>query len=152
MLNNGGAKWAQVGWWKLPGGARRAFVQWTDNAGHWFTETFAASPIGQTPNYETIYNPGANPKFLFERNNAVLWQANALWQPATVQTMGEVHNRADQMPGGVTAQLFLMEAHYTMGAGWININGPAFNSDWNQYGTIKVTEEFYAIWDKKCQT
>jgi hypothetical protein len=152
MLNSGGTKWAQVGWDKALNGTRHDFVQWTDNSGHWFTENFSASPIGSTPNYETIYNPGASPAFLFERDNAVLWQAAALWQPATVQTMGEIHNKADQMPGAVSSQVFLDNAYYTMGNGWLEINSDPFSSDWNNFTSIKASAHFYSIWDRMCSS
>lgn len=152
MLNSGGSKWAQVGWWKDISGARWAFAQWTDNGGNWFTQFFTASPVGASPNYQTIYNPGANPKFLFERDNVVLWQANALWQPATVQVHGETHNLADQMPGGFNATLWFEEVHYTMGAGWLNINTAAGTTDPGNHGALKVNAEFYKIWDRDCAT
>jgi hypothetical protein len=155
MMNSGGSKWAQVGYWK-DGSGRSAFVQWTDNSGHWFTEHFAASPVGESRTYETIYNPaagGAQSEFVFERNNSVLWRVSpTLWQPNTVQVNGETHNRANQMPGGFNATVWLEQVRYSVGGGWININSPVSITDPNIHFASKESSSFYRIWDWACAT
>ena len=65
---------------------------------------------------------------------------------------GETHNLADQMPGGFNATLFFEEVHYTMGAGWINIDTAAGATDPGNHGAQKVNAEFYKIWDRDCAT
>jgi hypothetical protein len=156
MLNSGGTRWAQVGWWKPVGQAREAFVQWTDNSNHWFTESFAAGAIGTFPTYQTVYNPavGSTPsEFVFERNSAVLWRVRpTLWVPATVQAYGEVHNRTDQMPGGVRAPVWLDQVQYTIGGAWTDINSAAGVTDGTLHGVEKTNSHLYKIWDKRCDT
>lgn len=152
MLNNGGTKWSQVGWWK-ENGVRWSFVQWTDNAGNWFTNFYSPAGVGTTPNYETIYNI-ASTDWIWERNNQVLHTTNALWQPKTVQIYGETHSKADQMPGGVANHNTFREAHYipNNGGAWLNIGAAAGTNDAVTYGALKVNNEAYDIWDKACNS
>jgi hypothetical protein len=149
MLNNGGSKWSQVGWLKDNDGSRWTFIQWTDNTGHWFTNFYSPSALGSTPNYQTIYNVETT-DWIWEKNSQVLHTANALWAPATIQIYGETHNRADQMPGGFNNHNTFKEAHYTFGAGWLNMASAAGVNDGAIYGAVKVNNEWYEIWDKAC--
>jgi hypothetical protein len=152
MLNNGGSKWSQVGWWK-ENGVRWSFIQWTDNAGNWFTNFYSPLAVGSTPNYETIYNIPTT-DWIWERNNQVLHTANALWQPKTVQIYGETHTKADQMPGGVDNHNTFTEAHYipNNGGAWLDIASAAGTNDAVTYGAVKINNEHYQIWDKACSS
>lgn len=143
--------YAQVGTWKGQFPGRWAFAQWTVAVGQPpDTEFFSPGAIGTTPNYQTIYNQ-ANNKYIFERNNVVLWQATSNFVPTNVQIYGELHDMADQMPGAVNNTVSLKEAHYTMGAGWLNIGTAAHNTDPGNFGVNKINNEFYTIWDRDCQ-
>jgi hypothetical protein len=150
MLNNGGTKWSQTGWWKSNSG-RWGFAQWTNNSGNWFTEFRTASTIGSTPTYETIYNV-ATADWIWKRNNVVLHTADALWQPKTVQVYGETHNRGDQMPGGTSYHVVFLSAQYILSNGttWLSMGTNAGATDPTIHGAVKVDNARYEIWDKAC--
>jgi hypothetical protein len=151
MLNNGGTKWSQVGWWKDDDGTRTSFIQWTDAAGNFWTRHYSPAALGTTPNYETIYDK-VNTDWIWERNNTVLHTTNAVWQPATIQIYGEINTRASQMPGGVNNHVALKEAHYIPNNGnqWLDMASLPGATDAVIHAAAKLSNEYYEIWDKAC--
>lgn len=155
MLQVGGTRWAQVGWYRSKdGGAytRSVFTQYTNDSGQWLTNFWAAQPLGTRTTYQTDYVTGpARVRML--RGGNLLISAAVSWVPDNFQMYGETHQKGDQMAGGTLGHEVFENTYYsvTNSSSWssltssVGVNVPAW------YGATKVNTIRFEIWDKSCE-
>jgi hypothetical protein len=149
MLNNGGTKWAQVGWWQTPS-SHRTFVQYTNDSGGVYTNFWSANGNGYN-GYEVSYTATTH-LFTFFRNGSMLTSPAEQWAPASYQMYGETHRKSDQMPGGTSNHSVFMYAKYNYTTS-ITSNAHVIQpSGKNWYGASKISAGRYEIWDKGCSS
>ncbi len=144
MLNNGGTKWAQVGWWQDVT-THYTFEQHTDNSGHWYTNWWPKNSNGYN-GYEVSFNSTTH-VFGFYRNGSILTSSTQQWNPSSYQLYGETHRKSDQMPGGTNNHSVFMYAKYNY---TVNVTTTAGVNNSTYYGASKVGAGNYEIWDKAC--
>jgi hypothetical protein len=127
------------------------FVQWTDNAGHFFTNNYASVPIGNKPDFQTIYDT-FNTDWIFEQDGAVLFTTNALFQPVTAAIEGETHTRSSQMPGADLNKVDFQVAQLLRNnaAAWEDFATLPGVTDATIHTAFKLSNQFYQIQDKAC--
>ena len=154
MLNNGGTRWAQVGWWQDVT-THYVFEQHTDNSGHWFTN-FRPGEVTALTGYRVL-KTAAGPSDLrwnfYVRGSLWLSVARS-WSPAGYQFYGETHRKADQMAGGYTdfnTKAVIYSPQYLNSAGtWVNVTTAAGVNNTSWYGAQYRSSYGYYIWDKAC--
>lgn len=149
MLNNGGTRWAQVGWWQDVT-THYVFEQHTDNSGHWYTNWWPGEVTAITSYQVTI---GLN-VFNFYVRGALRSQVARSWTPNGYQLYGETHRKADQMAGGYTsnntkADFYGPDYKNSSGA-WTQVTTPAGVNNTTWYGAQYNSSYGYFIWDKAC--
>lgn len=150
MLNNGGTKYAQVGWIEYFSDQRNTFVQYT---------------APQLPSYMTYwYPPQAEDTFTQYRveywgnfnyyvGSMGLGYSPNYFTPNQGQISGEITNLQSQMPGDTSSpDVFQLSYIYT--SGWIPFDGvttvtPGFAGE---FGAIEVSPYQAWIWDWECDS
>lgn len=152
MLNRGGTRWAQIGWWRSKDGglySRYVFEQHVTDGGVVVTN-FSLGQY-QTTNYRVDWTPATN-TFSFKRGGTELWAATLAWDPQTFQIYGETHRKSDQMPGGTGAHQKFSNTYmsYVGDTGWWSLTSSAGSNQGGWYGATRVNSVRYEIWDKAC--
>jgi hypothetical protein len=161
--------YGQIGWIEFGGGQRFTFVEANNSGtptGTWWRMTMAPDPIGSSSYYTTLFNP-YNPSDPTSRGN-LTWQDNGVdptggwyygtgWSPTEALVAGEIHNQADQMPGGVNQNETFTDTQIYKPAGpsgtWSAMAGTAFNEGPLPvlFGDTTPDSKTTRIWDTQCK-
>jgi hypothetical protein len=145
--------WAQAGWATLrePGWIYPpvGFVSWTDDAGHYYVLDDWNAATGDT--WYTYWAPSSK-RFSFFRNSTLMKEVAGGWTPKGIQLYGETHNTNNQMPGDTNNHVTMSNAYYILQGetSWRTFASAAGSNNDAWYGTSKISNSKYEIWDRYC--
>lgn len=102
MLTNASGGYAQIGWYKVPGGSRNVFMEVTDQNGIYHRSLGAPYPVGNFTPYEVWWDAG-NQRFDFFAQNMLFGTAIRYFTIKEAQQAAETHTLDSQMPEGTNS-------------------------------------------------
>lgn len=151
VFNTTSDRYAQDGWVVDPYlGLQEVFTEYVNSSGD-NVATYYDFPVGASTTYTVLYNYPSSGMVTFEAAGSELAQVSVDFTPNAGQVMGEIHNYADQMPGGTGNHEEMTGGGIYYSGGWHAFSGSAYNSGSYFGNSIKSTTRV-DIWDPKCSS
>jgi hypothetical protein len=144
--------WDQIGWFKMKqygtGAVGRYLGEEYEPGAHWMY--WPAHAAGTNTSFRVTFDPLM--KVYRGYIGGVQYTSHTATEfPVSYQMMGETHDKADQMPGGLanTARIASPQYKVTGDTSWKTVTATMANGYSSIYGVSNLNPG-YAIWDKRC--
>lgn len=134
--DSSGCYYAQTGWAKdYPYSRPQYFYEITTSTCQLSSPVFVGVPAyPSTHNYEVTYDGNNTFHFYVDGTSVGTSQPSVHWVPGGMDYLGEVHDVADQMPGGVNAYTYFQNVLWRQNGSWYGGSLSAENTF--QYGGL----------------
>ena len=152
LAGSGLSRWDQIGWYEMKkygnGTVGRYIAEEFEPGANW--QYWPARPIGALTTYKLTFDPLGKVYRAFVNGTQYSSHASVSF-PVSYQIMGETHDIADQMPGGLadTAQILAPQYQRVGLIGWQSVTGSMGNPRPSTFG-VRNLSPGYEIWDQRC--